>query len=137
MADPPNDRQAPSGGGDAPRLYLVVKGVKFPRPGLETYFAQSGTGPPPTRADPHCSCDQVAGVYCSCNKVCRCVPACSCVGYVNCGCVGHVGCGCVGHASCPCVSHTSCGCVGHTGCGCVGHRSGGSRVTGCRCAPVH
>ena len=123
MPDAPDDRTPPkpADAGEPPRLYVVVKGVKFPRPGLETYFAQSGGGPEPARRDPVCSCNPVVGVYCSCNKVCTCVPVC----------------GCAGHRSCGCVGHTSCGCVGHT-CSCVGHSSGRSYGGGgCRCAPVH
>jgi len=132
VKEKPNDRPkaASSEGGQAdPKIYIIVDGKKFLRPGLETYFARPGGNIPSDGSDKAknqvadrspCSCDQVVGgAYCSCNKVCRCVPACSCVG----------------HKSCSCVGHKSCSCVGHTSCSCVGHSSG--RVTGCRCAPVH
>jgi len=110
--DKPDDRpkQTTSHGDlEDAQIFIVVNGQKFPKPGLETFFVQSGVG-----KDSQCTCNPVAGVFCSCNKVCTCVPVCGCVG------------------------HTTCSCVGHTTCGCVGHVSGGGGVvTGCRCAPVH
>lgn len=110
--DKPDDRPkqtASQGDMEEAKIFIIVNGQKFPKPGLETFFAQSGVG-----KDPQCTCNPVAGVFCSCNKVCTCVPVC----------------GCVGHRSCSCVGHQSCGCVGHTS-------GGGGVVTGCRCAPVH
>ena len=91
---------------DEPRLYVVVNGDKFPRPGLDTFFAEAAPKGRKTVVT-GCSCDPVVATYCSCNKVavCRCVSVCSCAG----------------HRRCSCDSHTS----------------SGTRVTGCRCAPVH
>lgn len=92
MAERPNDRpdaaSPPEAGGpaDEPRIFVVVDGRKFPRPGLETFFADT-SGPAP-----------VVGTYCACNKVCRCVPVCGAVGYKACSCVGNI-CSCVGHRS--------------------------------------
>jgi hypothetical protein len=80
MKKKPDDRPKALDGDKAeiaPEVYIVVGGTKFPRPGLETYFAQFDPGketPPDQRG---CSCDPVAGVYCSCNKV------------TICGCKGH------------------------------------------------
>jgi hypothetical protein len=133
MPQPPNDR-LPSGGLSAnePRIYAIAGGERFPRPALETFFAQDRSSVN-AGARPGCGCDPVAKVYCSCNKVHRC----ECVAHTTCPCVAHPACGCVGHTACPCVAHSACGCVGHT-CGCVGHYSGGGGViVGCRCAPVH
>ena len=112
MTDRPNDR--PSAGNAAPddpepRLTVIIDGREFPRPGLETFFAESGREgqeAEPQQRREGCSCHPVAGVYCSCNKVCTCIPVC----------------GCVGHVSCSCDSHRS---------------RGGGTVYGCRCAPVH
>ena len=106
MTERPNDRpQVPEQPApEDPKLYVVINGQKFLRPGLETFFAQPGKE---KTEKPGCSCDPVVGAYCSCNKVCRCVPACGC------------------------VAHTSCSCVGHRS-----GRSGGGGG-GCRCAPVH
>lgn len=118
MPERPNDRPAAGGtpiSDDDPRLIVIVGSDKFPRPGLETYFAESSARSErevDVEIETWCSCDAVIRTYCSCNKVCRCV------GHVSCRCVGHVGCGCVGHSSCSCDSHS--------------FRSGG-----CRCAPVH
>ena len=115
MPDRPDDRVKPIPGKEElePRLFLVVKDTRFPRPGLDTWFAsideKASTRGSDKGTDPKaCSCDSVGGSYCSCNKVCDCVPAC----------------GCVGHSSCSCVGHTSSG----------GSSYGGG---GCRCAPVH
>lgn len=107
--DRPKQAAAPQGDAGEPKIFVVVNGQKFPKPGLETFFAQSGVG-----KDPDCGCNPVTGVYCSCHKVCTCHPQC----------------GCVGHKSCSCVGHHSCSCVGH-------YSGGGGTVTGCRCAPVH
>ncbi len=114
MSDKPKDRpeqKDPETAVEPPRIFLIVGEKKFPRPGLETCFAEaSGEG---AEDD-----DSVPEVYCSCNKVrrCSCVPVCTC--QAVCGCVGN----------CSCVSHRSCSCVGH---------SSGGGVAGCRCAPVH
>ncbi len=77
----PNDRvptAAPSGGAPAgdvpdPKVFFVVDGKQFGRPSLETYYAKTEgrrDGAPVSA----CSCNTVAGSYCSCNKVCSCVP---------------------------------------------------------------
>ena len=102
---PPTDNQEAD-----PKIYLVVDNRKMPRPGLETFFAEARGKAENSR--PGCTCDPVGATFCSCNKVCTCVPVCSCVGNKVCGCV------------------PACGCVGHTS-------SGGSYGGGCRCAPVH
>lgn len=118
---PPDDRPGAGVGnppaGAAPAIYVIVDGKKFLRPGLETMFARPAAkgekGRPPrtsSQVPDGCSCNPVGGSYCSCNKVCTCVPAC----------------GCAGHRTCGCVSHRSCTCAGRS--------SGGY---GCRCAPVH
>ena len=111
----PNDRLgagSPARGDEDPRIFLLLDRRKFPRPGLDTYFAEAGGAP----ADPGdaCKAHSLSGSYCSCNKVCACVPVC----------------GCVSHTSCSCVGYT-CGCVGNT---CYGGGGGGY---GCSCAPVH
>lgn len=113
MPERPNDRPIvgaqPIGDSD-PRLVIIAGSEKFPRPGLETFFAQ---GTPRSESRPEaqtlCGCDPVVRTFCACNKVCRCVGACSCVG--ACGCVGH-------RSRCSCDSHSV-------------------RTGGCRCAPVH
>ena len=115
MTDKPNDRLENLAASDEaaetePKIYMVVDHRKMPRPGLETYFAQVPGDSDASR--PKCSCDSVGAVFCSCNKVCTCVPVCGCVGHKVCGCA------------------PACSCVGHT-------RSGGSYGGGCRCAPVH
>ena len=118
MANKPNDRPAPNPpqpGDDAPKIFAVVNGKKFPRPALETFFAQSAPGQSKTTQGDS-SCNPVAATYCSCNKVCTCEGVCSCVG----------------HRSCSCDSHTS----RAAGCSCNSHSSGGGSY-GCRCAPVH
>ncbi len=125
MPDVPNDRPNPKRDKAElePRIFAIVGGEQFSRPGLETFFAQTqppGQGQPkPGAGQQTCSCHPVTGTYCSCNKVsvCQCVPVCTC--QAVCGCVGHVTCSCVGHTSCSCNSR--------------GHSYGG----GCRCAPVH
>ena len=91
MPEPPDDRRLPepADGDQVPLLFAVVDGKKFPRPALTTYFVDPATsdsrrgqaGPQSTG----CACDPVGGTYCSCNKVCRCVPACSCVGHSGSG----------------------------------------------------
>ena len=113
MGDKPTDRLGqgvPATGDEDPKIFVVVDGRKFPRPGLETYFADTRYG-----SEKEGGGDSVVGTYCSCNKVCTCVPVCARVGHARCGCVGY----------------TSCGCVGHTSSG------GGGGGGGCRCAPVH
>ena len=102
-ADGPNDRlqiDSTQFSDEDPRIYIFADGGKFPRPGLETFFADA--------VPSNCACDPVAQTYCVCNKVavCTCVSVCSCVQHVSCSCEGH-------------------------------DRGGGTRVTGCRCAPVH
>ncbi len=89
----PNDRPVVAKhSSNSPRIYRVVRGESFPRPGLESYFvdhsaSKSGKAP------------EVTGIYCSCNKVsqCSCVPACTCQSV----------CSCAGHSRCSCVSHSS------------------------------
>ena len=78
---------------EAPQLFAVVDDEKFPRPGLETFFADSQSAPVP--AENNCSCHPVGGVYCQCNKV----RVCSCVGYVGCSCNSHTS----GRAGCRCA----------------------------------
>lgn len=97
----------------APRIFVVVDGKKLPRPALQTFFAEAQTPKRHTTSAvaETCACQPVTGVYCSCNKVCTCVPACSCVGHSRCSCVGY--------------SSSSSG---------RGYSGGGG---GCRCAPVH
>ena len=117
MTDKPDDRPKKEESGpsfEEPEIYLIISGKKFPRPGLETYFADTKPGSSGT-----CGCAPVVGMFCSCNKVrkCSCVPVCTC------------------QAACGCVAH-KCSCVDHQGCSCDSHQSGGT-VTGCRCAPVH
>ena len=78
----PSDRPdaKSSGQGDVdPRIYVVVKGKQFPRPALETMFAEAKPGV----VNKGCSCDPVVGVYCQCNKVA--VPAAA----PSCGCDSH------------------------------------------------
>jgi hypothetical protein len=104
----PNDRPAVTKHTTAnPRIFLVVRGEAFPRPGLESYFVDHGS-----TTTENAGSRRSTGVYCSCDKVskCSCVPACTCEGV----------CSCVGHSVCSCNSHSS---------------SGGGY--GCRCAPVH
>lgn len=89
MLDKPNDTLASVSTPTAdkmPEIYMIINGEKFPRPGLETFFAETKPSSTTTHG---CSCDPVAGVYCSCNKVnqCTCVPVCTC--QAVCGCVGH------------------------------------------------
>jgi hypothetical protein len=83
----PNDRpreKALRAGAADPRLYVVVDGEKFPRPGLETVFVDARPG----QADAAlvtagCACKPVAIPVCACLKVCQCVPVCSCVGHTR------------------------------------------------------
>jgi hypothetical protein len=109
MPNNPDDRLKPKDGLEImrPEIYTIIDGKKFPRPGLETVFAEPEDYQPPKNK----TTEVVGGSYCSCNKVCSCVPV---------------------RAQRP-----QCGCVGHSGCSCVGHSQGGGVVTGCRCAPVH
>lgn len=129
MAGKPNDRLKTPETDARPEIYAMIDGKRFPRPGLETVFADlQSPAAKSTQKEPQCREEgsrMIAGAYCSCNKVCTCVPVCSCV--------GHRGCSCVGHTSCRCVGYTQCSCVGHVSCSCEGH----TVVTGCRCAPVH
>lgn len=141
MIDRPDDRPAPPSieTSDDPRLFVLVNGEKFPRPGLETYFADSGA------VTETCSCHPVVAAYCSCNKVrtCSCVPVCTCEAV--CSCVAHkqtvCTCDSVRKQTCTCnpVRRSVCTCESvRSRCSCDNHSSGGGRVvTGCRCAPVH
>ncbi|MEN6390799.1 MAG: hypothetical protein ABFD04_10315 [Syntrophomonas sp.] len=83
MAEKPNDRlnktDAPGGNEPEPKIYLLVNGQQFVRPGMETYFASADQN-----KGTDCSCNPVGGVYCSCNKVCTCNPLCSCQGHSTC-----------------------------------------------------
>lgn len=118
MPDKPDDRLkdgTPVQGGEDPRIFVILDGKRFPRPGLETVFDATGLESKARNQGAEGGGGSGAdGVYCSCNKVCSCVPVCGCVGHATCGCVG------------------ACGCVGHTSGG--GSSGGGG---GCRCAPVH
>lgn len=113
MSQAPRDRPDPGEGtNDPPRpeIYVIVGKNQFPRPALETFFADAGqlgaTNDVSKRQG--CSCDLVGGIFCECNKVstCGCVPVCTCQAVSTCSCVGHI------------------------------NRSGGGGY-GCRCAPVH
>lgn len=119
----PNDKpkKVESNTVDEPKLFMVVGKSKFPRPALETFFADvppaksSKEGKCPSHlnglertSSDRCACFQVAASICQCNKV----RVCECVGY----------------SSCSCVSNRSCSCVSN--------RSSRG-VRGCRCAPVH
>ncbi len=82
MPEKPNDRpkaKAPRAPTADPRLYVVIDGEKFPRPGLETVFVDSPSGE--TLVASGCACKPVAIPICACLKVCQCVPVCSCVGH--------------------------------------------------------
>lgn len=87
---------------DDPELIMIVKGNKFPRPGLETYFADSHQAHKDTGKN---NDGWVVGSYCSCNKVktCTCVPACSCAAHKSCSCVGHRSGGHGGGYGCRCA----------------------------------
>lgn len=117
MAEKPNDRvpnDAPEGDVPDPKVFFVADGKKFGRPSLETYYAKT--------EDRHfaeqttaCTCNTVAGTYCSCNKVCTCNLVCTC------------------QSACSCQS--VCSCVGYTS-----QASGGSYCSCnqvCSCVPVH
>lgn len=111
----PDDRPKKIENDKDPKIYIIVGKNKFPRPGLETFFAEPTAQQKTSKLG--CSCDKVIGTYCSCNKVCTCVPV----------------------SSCSCVAHKTCSCVGYkvrtrSKCSCVGYYR---RTTGCRCAPVH
>lgn len=83
MPDKPNDRPAnvaPKADDPAPRIYLVIGDKQFVRPSLETYYARTPQAP----ASSTCSCNTVAGTFCSCNKVCTCNLVCSCQGHGVC-----------------------------------------------------
>jgi hypothetical protein len=131
--DRPRSESAPQADVD-PRIYVVVGKDKFPRPALETFFVRTTDGPA-TQSDRGCACDAVVRTYCSCNKVCTCVPVR------------------VGGSTSGAVTGTSATKTGTTtgaqtrstpaprrcsDCSCAGHTSGGgSTVVGCSCAPVH
>jgi hypothetical protein len=95
MPQRPNDRPAAGGtpiSDDDPRLIVIVGSDKFPRPGLETFFAESSKRTEretEVEIETWCSCDAVIRTYCACNKVCRCVGKCTCVGHVSCSCHSH------------------------------------------------
>jgi hypothetical protein len=90
MAESPNDRPAAmqSASEADPRVYIVVDGKKFPRPGLETLLAEAKAPQEGT-----CSCHPVVAVICTCNKVRvkRKVapPPCACDSHVSCSCHAH------------------------------------------------
>jgi hypothetical protein len=78
MENKPNDRLSnfvDSTSTEEPRIYVILDGKKFPRPGLETFFADVSEQNTATQTG--CSCHPVVGTYCKCNKV------------TVCGCVGH------------------------------------------------
>jgi hypothetical protein len=109
LARPPNDRvtaPAPAADVPAPKVYFVVGERSFGRPSLETYYART----PDRKNRSTCSCDTVAGTYCSCNKVCTCNLVCSC------------------ESVCSCVGYRSRSGGGGTYCSC-------NKV--CTCVPVH
>ncbi len=86
MPKKPNDRpkEKARGGGADPRLYVVVDGEKFPRPGLETVFVDAKPGQKgEALVTAGCACKPVAIPVCACLKVCQCVPVCSCVGHTR------------------------------------------------------
>ncbi len=120
MPAKPNDRPEAASGSDGdvrPEIYVIIDGEKFPRPGLETFFAKPGQDQ--KQEDQNgCSCHPVIGIFCSCNKVCTCqaVP----VGVTQPGgCKPVGGCRPVGTVPAPTPP-------------CPGD---GSII--CRCAPVH
>ncbi|HPA20128.1 MAG TPA: hypothetical protein PLU30_20435 [Verrucomicrobiae bacterium] len=93
MSDKPDDRPRAETTDLEPRIFVIVRGKKFPRPGLETFFA----APEASQPQDGCSCHPVGAVICTCMKVCRCV----------------------GHTSCSCVSHRSSGGGYGRGCRCA------------------
>jgi hypothetical protein len=106
--DKPNDKSP--GGNETfedPKLFLVVGDEVFPRPGLETVFADISeddrTGS--ARSEDDDDKGRIYGGVCACNKV----------RVVSCGCVGYTPCSCVGYSA---------------------PRSGSRRPGGCKCAPV-
>ena len=89
MPDKPNDRvpnNAPEGDVPDPKVFFVVDGKKLGRPSLETYYARA-QAKDLSGVTAVCSCDTVAGTYCSCDKVCSCNLVCSCESV--CSCVGY------------------------------------------------
>lgn len=105
MTDKPDDRLKPpksqttgkpkKGQPGEPKIFAIVDGQKFVKPGLETYFVDPDVMKNP-KAKEGCVCDPVVGTYCSCNKV----AVCSCVGH-TCSCVGHRSSS--GRAGCRCA----------------------------------
>lgn len=92
MPEKPNDRPKPTTAAPKekdvdPRIFVVVDGQKFPRPSLETFFAQAPADATPDASG--CACHPVLLPVCTCNKVCSCVPVCSCDAHTTCSCVGH------------------------------------------------
>ena len=93
MSQQPNDRtvsHSDSAENKEPRIYAIIDGKKFPRPGLETYFDDALTSEGTSEDSAYmavCGCHNVLGVYCKCNKVridvSRCVPHCNCVGHTS------------------------------------------------------
>lgn len=117
---------------EKPKIYVVINGEQFPRPGLETFFVETAEGGANGQKSSDSS-QPAAGVYCSCNKVksCSCVPA-NTKKTTTATAKGS------NTSKTTEVKKSSCGCVGHSSCSCASHRpssSGGGY--GCRCAPVH
>ena len=81
MAKKPDDRpkeQPENNSEEEPKIYMILNGKKFPRPGLETFFADNSKVPSRDRKD-GCSCHPVVGTYCKCNKV----SVCTCAGFME------------------------------------------------------
>jgi len=108
MADKPNDRLpavAPEGDAPEPKVYFVVDGQNFGRPSLETYYAKTQDQHAKGQASV-CSCNTVAGTFCSCNTVCSCYLVCSCESV--CSCVGYTASSTGGGSYCSCNKVCSC-----------------------------
>lgn len=85
MADIPNDRVpqiAPEGDLPDPKVVLLVDAKKFMRPSLQTFYASTEKQSEAQTAG--CSCNTVAGTYCSCNQVCTCNLVCTCQSESSC-----------------------------------------------------
>jgi hypothetical protein len=118
MPDKPNDRLpavAPVGDAPDPKVYFVVDGQKFGRPSLETYYARTQEQGATDQLSV-CSCNTVAGTFCSCNKVCSCNLVCTCESVCSC------------QSACSCVGYKASGTGGGSYCSC-------NKV--CTCVPVH
>jgi len=108
MADKPDDRipaVAPEGDAPEPKVYFVVDGQKFGRPSLETYYARTQKSHATDQMNV-CSCNTVAGTFCSCNKVCSCNLVCTCESV--CSCVGYTARTTGGGSYCSCNQVCSC-----------------------------